>query len=242
MMLPLSEKVISHRGASAYAPENTFAAFNKALAMGSHQIEFDVVLSADGVPFVFHDEYLNRTTNGSGAIGMVTAEYLSSLDAGSWFSKTYLNEKIPLFRDVIDWLMTHSVHANIEIKPFPGKTEETTRAVLETIRERWKVPHGWPLLSSFDLEALQLCIQLEPEMPRGYLLHRWDKDWFKKAVTLECSAMHINHKILTPKRVASIKAAGYSLLAYTVNNASRAQTLFDWGVNAVFSDYPDILE
>lgn len=240
-MFSFSEKVISHRGASAFAPENTWAAFEKARQMGSRQIEFDVVLSADGVPFVFHDEYLNRTTNGVGAIGLVDSAYLRSLDAGQWFSSAYQGEKIPSFEETIDWLMTTNIHPNIEIKPFPGAIKETTKTIVTMIQRRWVHSRPWPLLSSFEREVLKLCIELAPEIPRGYLMHRWDKGWLKKAMALQCSSIHVNYKTLTLKRALGIKAEGYRLLAYTVNNPLRAETLFDWGVDAVFSDYPNLL-
>ena len=123
-------QIIGHRGASAYAPENTMASFRWAQFMGCHYIEFDVMLSADGHPFVFHDETLNRTTNGRGKFGMMSAEYIQSLDAGKWFSRQFINEKIPSLQTVLEWLLMSDVKANIEIKPYPGTTEQTTVAVL----------------------------------------------------------------------------------------------------------------
>lgn len=241
MQLQAIEKVIGHRGASAYAPENTLVAFDKALALGCHYVEFDVMLSADGEPFVFHDETLKRTTNGQGEIGLVTAEYLQSLDAGRWFSRRFRGEKIPHFRDVLQWLTASDVKANIEIKPYPGATEQTTVAVLSYVNRYWPQSKPLPLLSSFDLAALTLCHSLAPEMPLGLLLDEWDDDWLEKAKDLQCYSVHCNKRALSATRVRQIKDQGYVLFVYTVNRKRQAKKLLDWGVDAVFSDYPDLL-
>lgn len=236
-----NERIIGHRGASAYAPENTLAAFDKALAMGCRFVEFDVMLSVDGVPFVFHDDSLKRTTNGQGEVGLVTAEYLQTLDAGKWFSRRFRDEKIPHFRDVLQWLIFSDVKANIEIKPYPGTSEQTTVEILSQINRYWPQTKPLPLLSSFDLTALTLCRSLAPEMPLGLLLDEWDKDWLVKAKELQCYSVHFSKRALTAARVLQIKEQGYVLYVYTVNRKRQAKKLFDWGVDAVFSDYPDLM-
>lgn len=235
------DKVIGHRGACAYAPENTFAAFEKALSLGCRFIEFDVMCSSDGEPFIFHDDNLKRTSNGEGFLGLVTAEYLDSLDAGSWFSRQFKGEKIPHFKDVLKWLSFSDVQANIEIKSYPGAVEQTTVAVLSHIHRYWPQSKALPLVSSFDWDALVLCRSIAPEMPLGLLFDEWDEDWLQKAKQLECFSIHFNRKILTSARVKTVKDHGYVVCAYTVNRKRQANKLFDWGVDAVFSDYPDLL-
>ena len=234
-------QLIGHRGAAAYAPENTFAAFNKAHALGCHFIEFDVMLSADGEAFVFHDEQLKRTTNGRGQFGLVTAEYLRSLDAGLWYSKQFRGEKIPLLHEVIQWLTVSEMHANIEIKPYPGHTEQTTIAVLTHINRYWPQDKKLPLVSSFDLNALNLCHSIAPEIPLGLLLDKWQDNWFQLASDLNCYSVHLSRRAATEKRVAAIKQHGYVVYVYTINKKRQATKLFNWGVDAVFSDYPDLL-
>ncbi|KGP62597.1 glycerophosphodiester phosphodiesterase [Legionella norrlandica] len=236
------EKIIGHRGASGYAPENTIAAFNKALSLGCRWIEFDVMCSLDGEPFIIHDENLKRTTNGKGEVGLVEAAYLNTLDAGSWFSKEYQGEKIPHFTEVLKWLSSSKVQANIEIKPYPGTAEKTTVAVLSHIHRYWPQNKELPLLSCFDWDALVLCRSIAPEIPLGLLLHEWDEHWLQKAKQLECYSIHFNRKILTADRVKAVKEQGYTVCAYTVNRKRLAKKLFNWGVDAVFSDYPDLLK
>jgi glycerophosphoryl diester phosphodiesterase len=238
----LLEKIIGHRGAAAHAPENTLASFDQAFYMGCRFIEFDVMLSADGVPFVFHDEVLKRTTNGKGAFGQMTAEYIQSLDAGRWFSKRFSGEKIPTLRAALEWLTFHDVQANIEIKPYPGTTEQTVIAVLTHLNQFWPFQEALPLVSSFDVDALNLVKSIAPEIPLGLLLDRWDKDWLKTAHSLRCYSVHLNHKALTEERILEIKQHDYKVCAYTVNRRRLADKLFTWGVDAVFSDNPGLLE
>lgn len=233
--------IIAHRGASAYAPENTIASFNLAASMGARMIEFDVMLSADGEPFVFHDDNLKRTSNGSGELGQVNADYIRSLDAGSWFSSQYAGEKIPSLLAVLQWLLAKDMHANIEIKPYPGMTEQTTVAVLTHLTRYWPQDKALPLVSSFDRQALVLCRSLSPEIPLGMLMHEWREDWLSEAKKLSFFSIHLNAKITTKARVQAIKAEGYVVYVYTVNRPRLARQLFEMGVDAVFTDYPDLL-
>ena len=235
------DKVIGHRGASAYAPENTIAAFDKALSLGCRFIEFDVMCSSDGEPFIVHDDNLKRTTNGRGEVGLVDAAYLQTLDAGSWFSRRFKGEHIPHFKEALKWLSFSDVQANIEIKPYKGAVEQTTLSVLSHIHRYWPQGKDLPLVSSFEWEALVLCRSIAPEMPLGLLLHEWDEHWLQKAKQLECYSVHFNRKVLTAERVKEVKNQGYIVCAYTVNRKRLANKLYAWGVDAVFSDYPDLL-
>lgn len=235
------ERIIAHRGASGYAPENTRTAFEKALGLGCRFIEFDVMLSSDGEPFVFHDDNLKRTTNGRGEFGKVTAEYLRTLDVGSWYSKKFRDEKILSLQDAIQWLIASDVHANIEIKPYPGSTEQTTIAVLTHINRYWPQNKKLPLVSSFDQDALTLCRSIAPEVPLGLLLDKWQDNWLQLATDLHCFSVHLIRRGATAARVLAIKQQGYKVYVYTVNRKRQAMKLFEWGVDAVFSDYPDLI-
>lgn len=235
------ERIIGHRGASGYAPENTRAAFEKALALGCRYIEFDVMLSGDGEPFIFHDDNLKRTTNGYGEFGLVTADYLRSLDVGRWFSKKFKDEKIMSLQETLQWLLESDVHANIEIKPYPGTTEQTAIAVLTHINRYWPQDKKLPLVSSFNHDALALCRTISPEIPLGLLLDKWQDDWLQLARDLQCFSVHLSRRAATAARVAAIKQEGYMVYVYTVNRKRQAVKLLSWGVDAVFSDYPDLL-
>jgi glycerophosphoryl diester phosphodiesterase len=231
--------VIGHRGACGYAPENTIASFEKACALGCDMIEFDVMLSEDGVPFIFHDENLKRTTNGRGEVGRVSAEYIRGLDAGAHFSKKFRDVRVPDLKEVILWFANASCQANLEIKPYPGTAQETTQAVLMHLTQYWPRQKPLPLVSSFDLDVLYQCRALSPELPLGLLLDKWVKSWHDEAKALECYSVHLSKRAASAARVQEIKALGYRVYVYTVNRKRLAKKLLSWGVDAVFSDYPD---
>lgn len=233
--------LIAHRGACAYAPENTMAAFERARQLGARSIEFDVMLSEDGEAFVFHDYDLKRTTNGRGAFHQTESGKLKTLDAGSWFGARFAQEKIPCFDEVLRWLVQTDMTANIEIKPHSNEIETITTSVLGILHSIWPHNKTMPLISSFDINVLRLCRSIAPEIPLGLLLHEWQKDWQKTAKELQCYSVHAYHRILTDVRIKEIKQHQYKLYAYTVNNQRKAKKLFAKGVDAIFSDYPDLL-
>lgn len=235
------QSVIGHRGAAAYAPENTQAAFEKAQALGCRWVEFDVMLSVDGEPFIFHDESLSRTTNGKGEFGLSTANYIRTLDAGSWFGTKFCGETIPTLRETLQWLSSHRMQANIEIKPYPGTVEQTTQQVLRYIDNYWPKNQAYPLISSFNLDALRLCHRLNPSIPRGVLFQHWPRHALEIAKQLSCFSIHLPARAATCARIHAIHAAGFKVCVYTINNKKTAIRLFDRGVDAIFSDYPDIL-
>lgn len=114
-------------------------------------------------------------------------------------------------------------------------------ALITELNAKWPSSHPLPLVSSFDKEALKLCHAVAPELPRGLLMHEWDNHWLTHAKDLACYSIHVNHQILTPARISLIKTAGFQLYAYTVNSKRRAKALFALEVDAIFSDYVDLL-
>lgn len=235
-------KVIGHRGACAYAPENTIASFDKALSLNCRFVEFDVMCTADGEPYVFHDEKIKRTTNGKGKIGEIESSYLKSLDAGQWFSRRFQGEKVPHLGEALKWLDFSNVQANIEIKPYPGSEEQTTIAVLSHINRFWPTQKPLPLISSFSLEALMLTHSISPELPLGLLMDKWDEQWLQKAQQINPFSVHLNRKIVKEQRIHDIQQQGYKVLAFTINRKRQAKQFFEWGLDAIFSDYPDLLK
>lgn len=233
---------IAHRGATAYTPENTFAAFDRAKALGARALEFDVMCTADGELFVFHDETLERTTNGQGRVIEASGQYLATLDAGSWFAKRFASEKIPRLPEVLQWLVAHNIQANIELKPAPGMAASLAKAFVACLKAYW--PAGAPLLwvSSFDVDALRVCAKLSPKLPIAVLFHKWDKSGLQLAKELKAMAIHLNQYAVKPYRVALIKNAGYKLCIYTVNMKKQAKIYFDLGADALITDYPDLMD
>ena len=232
-------RVIGHRGAAGHAPENTLGGLRKAAELGATWVEFDVALTRDDVPVLLHDETLERTTDGTGKVAERTFQEISRLDAGAWFGDAFAGERIPRLDAAIALLDTLGLCANVEIKPTKGRARKTGRIVGQMIAEKWPKSLRAPVFSSFTTEALAAARETAPMIPRGLLMHRMRRDWRKQAESLECLSVHCNHRILNADRARRIRDAGYHLLAYTVNDAPRALQLADWGVDSVFSDFPD---
>lgn len=236
-----SKTIIAHRGASAYAPENTMAAFYRAYVLGAKWVEFDVMLAACGTPIVMHDETLNRTTNAEGALAPLPYAVLQTLDAGSWFSPWFSGERIPTLKTVLMFLKSVGMGANVEIKPLPGQSVATAQHTLSVVRSCFNEADPRVLFSSFCLESLHELRQSSPHAHIGLLMHEWLPHWERVAADLRTCAIHLNHEILTAKDASAIKRMHQSLLCYTVNDRDTAARLFDWGVDGVFSDFPDVL-
>lgn len=236
MQLQLA-KVIGHRGACGYAPENTLTAMTKAQELGVKWVEFDVKLTKCGELIIFHDDDLARTTNGNGLVAQHDLMTMGQLDCGSWFSEQYVGEKIPTFKELLSHVSNLQLSINIEIKPCSGRELATTLQTIQDVVAHWPPSAPAPLISSFSTVALEAASQWH--FPLGYLIENWDPKWEDVVERCHCVALHVNQTQLTEERVNYVKSKGLLLLAYTVNEPQRAKQLFSWGVDSVFSDYPD---
>ncbi len=234
-------RIVCHRGGGALAPENTLAGIRKAGELGFGGVEFDVMLSSDGIPVLIHDETLERTTNGSGAVARTPYAVLARLDAGSRFREDFRGEGIPAFEQAAQVCRTLGIWANVEIKPSAGSEIETGTRAATLAAEVWRDAAHPPLLSSFSLEALAAAGRAAAHLPRGLLTDRIDPGWARTASDLGCVSVHCNCAFLTADLAGEVREAGYWLLCYTVNDSALARRLFSWGVDAVFTDRLDLL-
>ena len=223
----------AHRGGGTLAPENTLAGLRLAVAMGYRAVEFDVMLSGDGTPVLIHDETVERTTNGCGAVCDLSDAALFELDTGG-------GERIPPFSAAADYCLRHGLLANIEIKPATGHEAATAEVVSRMTAERWRTAPVKPLISSFSLAALAIARDLAPEIPRGVLFEAVPADWRGElqrlgAVSLHCDAARVADAVL-----AEAAEAGVPVLCYTVNSENQAKILVDRGVSAMFTDRLDL--
>lgn len=240
-MLSMIPRLIGHRGAKESAPENTLASIREAAAQGAAWIEFDVMLTRDGVPVVIHDDTLDRTTDGHGPMNAVDHAALKRLDAGSWFDSRFAGERVPDFTEVLDLARSLSLGINVEVKPFPGQEEETAATVVSFLQQHWP-DNGRLLVSSFEVPSLETVRRLAPALPLGYLLWEPPADWAAIAERLRADTLNVDQERQTAQSVAEYRATGRPVLAYTVNDAGRAAELFSWGVSAVFTDAPGRLQ
>ncbi len=229
-------KVIAHRGLSALAPENTLVAMQAAQQQGLKWVEFDVQLSADQQPVVFHDDDLDRTSNGSGPLADLTLMQLQQLDVGSWWDNKFVGEKIPTFAEMVIFLAEQGLLMNVELKPTNDDESALVKAVLTVLSHHWPDLLAEPLLSSFQWSVLYELRKQGSSHPLGLLMHEWCDDWLQHANALQVASVNVNQSLLTEERIVEIKSEGYLVTAYTVNDLHRAKQLWDLGVSSVFSD------
>lgn len=235
-------QIIAHRGACAYAPENTLAAMRKAHALGARWVEFDVMLTADGEAIIMHDETLARTTNGGNReVANTLYSDIAKLDAGSWFGNEYAGEPVPTLIELLDLLKKLKMNINLEIKPTPEKEIETAEKSLALIKQYWPIDEYPPMISSQSEICLRTVHELAPEYCLGMVIHQWDEPWQKWLSDYACQSVSVNHSILSPESVEDLKKRVKFVLAYTVNDPVVAQELFLWGVDAIFSNKPDLI-
>lgn len=238
--MPNIDKVIAHRGASLYAPENTLASFAKADALGATWVETDVMLTLDNVPVLHHDETFERTANTLAYVNDTPYSFVKTLDAGSWFAPAFKDEKIPTLKKALAFLLAHDMSLNLEIKPTTGRDEDTARIAMQTVMEA-----GFPkenlLVTSFSLPALKTAQQVAPNYHYGWIAE--DQEAVNEGLKsgLSFFSIGMDQKNITAESVHDLKNKGYAVLSYTVNDRERAEVLFSMGVDAVFSDNPSLL-
>ncbi len=230
---------VAHRGAGKLAPENTLAAFRLGASQGFRAFECDVKLSADGLPFLLHDDTLDRTTTGQGRAGDLAWTALSQLDAGSWQGRQYAGEPLPTLQAVAAFMRRNGYLLNIEIKPTPGQEEETGRVVAALADQLWAGADVPPLLSSFRPDALAGARAAAPSLPRALLLDTLWPDWFEVAASLGCVAVVTHYRLMDAALVERLHGAGWRAMVYTVNEADDALRLLALGVDGLITDAVD---
>ncbi len=237
-------KFIAHRGANHFAPENTLPAFQMAKQHGATWVEFDVQLTQDNVPIIIHDDTVDRTTNGHGLVHDFSFATIRTLVIKKHGIKTH----IPTLAETLDYLVKTQMNANIEIKTEDSlnlaRDRKNAELTCNLLRRYLNTNSQW-LVSSFSMKALHRARQVLPEIPIGMLLYikNWKHEWplkkraiikhFKK---LNAYSIHINHDVLNQETIAELQAICPRILTYTVNNRKRAQTLFSFDINSIFTD------
>ncbi|SFL60490.1 glycerophosphoryl diester phosphodiesterase [Gracilibacillus orientalis] len=233
---------VAHRGASAHAPENTMAAFQKGVDMKSDYIEIDVQMTKDGELVVIHDTTVDRTTNGTGPVGDLTLEEIRRLDAGSWFSEEFTGEKIPAFEEVLD-AFRGKVGILIELKSpelYPGIEEQ----VAEALKERnMNLPNNEKIIiQSFNHDSMKRSKAFLQAIPHGVLAGMsWSDvtDEQLAAFATYADYFNPNQNIVTPDLIDRVHAVDMQIMPYTSRSQEQADRLFHLGVDGIITDYPE---
>ena len=222
---------IGHRGACGYAPENTLASFRKTLELGVDMIELDVHLSSDGHLVVIHDEQLERTTNGRGRVSDKSAAELKRLDAGE-------GEVIPLLSEVIDLVRGKAI-INIELK---GKgTAIPTIRLIDQYVKTGDISKEDFLISSFDYDLLREARAEDRLIRIGLNIESTSLNFKELAEELKASSLHPSLEITDRELIDAAHGLGLKVFVWTVNERDDIERLKAFGVDGLFSNFPDRL-
>ncbi len=231
---------IAHRGASSIAPENTAAAFDTAIEAGADGIEFDVQMSRDSIAVVIHDENLDRTTSGQGPVRTHTFEELKKLDAGSWFSPVFASERILSLEEIFNRYGDTELLFNIELKnnrvDYPGIEKNVLDCVAGyNLQKR-------VIVSSFNRESLLACRRLDSQVRTGLIyFENIDQPW-DLIRSLGCYSAHpLFSHLQFPEILSGFMKHGVPLYPWTVNDPLEMEKLVSAGVEAIITDYPQVL-
>jgi glycerophosphoryl diester phosphodiesterase len=228
--------ILGHRGAAKERPENTLAAFRRAIEVGADGVEFDVQRTQDGELVVIHDERLDRTTNSTGWVKDHTLAALRKLDAGRWFGPAYRGERIPLLREVLDLVGPAARVINVELKnsrvPYPGMEAQ----VVEALRHSGVFDRT--VVSSFNHESLRRVKALDPTIRTGVLYVIPWRSPIAKAVRLGADAIHPSRLAVSRPLVRRAHQAGLRVCAWTVNRPEDFRRTAACGVDAIITDHP----
>jgi len=228
---------IAHRGASAYAPENTMASFRRALAQGVTFIETDLQLTRDAHFVALHDETVDRTTNGHGAIQHMTLTEARRLDAGSWFASEFLGERLPTLEEILEFAKKNDVVFYLELKPSGFWGGE--HALISALRDSGEIRRS--VIISFDAGILVGLRKIEPTLMTGLLYNGQIAKPFETAVEIGARQVAVRGDLVTPKLLQQARKKDLQVVCWTVNSPAHMRLLVSAGVDGIMSDYPDRL-
>ncbi|MEE8390417.1 MAG: glycerophosphodiester phosphodiesterase family protein [Anaerolineae bacterium] len=233
---------IAHRGASAAAPANTLAAFERAIELGADGIEFDVHLSADGVSVVIHDFSVDATTDGSGRVAGLTLAQLKELDAGSHFDPAFAGEHIPTLKEVLE-IVGNRLLLNIELKTVSLRDNGLEHAVIAQVKQRGLGNDNRVLFSSFNPFSLRRAKKIAPHIPAGLLYAPelalpLQRAWLAPLAPHE--ARHPEHTMVDAHYIAWARQRNYRVNTWTVDDPHEMRRLINLGVDAIITNVPDV--
>lgn len=238
------KKIIAHRGLPLLAPENTMAGFNLMKEYNIDWFETDVTSTSDGELVIIHDDYLDRTSNMSGEVSQLSYNQVRGADTGFWFADKYAGEGLPTMQDIVDFVNETKINLNIELK---GITGANGNALADQLVVKLKElldqvdPEVEIIISSFNSMMLSKMHNVAPDYEYAILFeqHTLYPDWQLIADASGAKTVHLESDKLTHSMIKEIKKRGYDVNVWTVNDHGRANELFNWGVDGIFTDKAD---
>ncbi|UOF90941.1 glycerophosphodiester phosphodiesterase [Fodinisporobacter ferrooxydans] len=219
----MKNSCIAHRGWSGLAPENTLAAFKKTMDTPKiDMIELDVQLSRDGIPVVIHDYTLERTTNGSGDVSSFTLQELKRLDAGSWFSESFADERIPTLEEVFQ-LVKGNKRLNIEIKRAGDRSSGIEQTIADLVRA-YNMESS-VIVTSFNHESIRNLLTIAPEIKRGLIIYGMPILLQELLKDTGAAVLSMCYPYLTESFVRPLLDQDLDIIAWTIDQPEHMQQI-----------------
>lgn len=229
--------VIAHRGASGHAPENTLAAYQRAVELGATFIETDLQVTRDGQFVAMHDETLERTTNGCGEVQDCKLSELRNVDAGLWFDREFMGQRIPTLDEIFEFSRNRDVVFYLELKY--AAVAGMDHALAAALRKAESMPRM--IVISFDPATLAPLRRIDPSIMTGLLLEEVAPDSIQAALDLGVRQLCPKSSCLSAKLVQEAHRADLQVVTWTVNSAVEMRSIIATGVDGIMTDFPDRL-
>ena len=238
----VKDKIIGHRGASMYAPENSASSLKLASLMGIEWIETDVQITLDNKLVIFHDEKLERTSTGDGFLALKKFSELKKLDIGSWFSKEFEGERILSLVEFLDLIKKYEFSLQLEIKHMHGKEYEIVEEIVKQIEPYLDYFKGKLFVSSFSEKCLRLFSKKLPKIPLALALSFVPKFPDQIANEAGVDILHFGDEFVDNSSLERLTKSKTEFAVATVNDKKRALFLLRNGVQSILTDDPKILK
>jgi glycerophosphoryl diester phosphodiesterase len=229
--------IIAHRGAAGHAPENTLVAFERAVELGTGFIETDLHLTRDGQFIAIHDGTLDRTTNGKGTVHEFTLAEIRKVDAGLWYDRSYMGQRIPTLEEVLEFGRKHDVVFYLEVKyEAAWGMHHALVAALQKSQSAART-----VVISFDPKTIAAIRSLDASLMIGILVEDPKVDAVKAALDVGARQLCPKSTLVTKKLVEQAHEAGLQVVTWTVNQVEEMHSVIATGVDGIMTDFPDRL-
>lgn len=241
----MAVKIIAHRGANRYAPQNTLPAFEKAFELGADGLETDVHLTSDGIPVICHNYTIDELSNGKGTISEMTFEQFKSYDFGSYFSDKFTDISAPSLKELLELCSKNTFEIlNIELKPPKDNNLSVVKKTIDMVKEYGL--YDKMIMSSFSANVLIEAKKLDRNCKTAYLYSPDKRDFYRVFARIEkfaheigACAIHPHEFFVNRQLVEKAHNEGIKVNVWTVNKKSSILKLADYGVDGIITDKPD---
>ncbi|APH13561.1 glycerophosphoryl diester phosphodiesterase family protein [Clostridium sporogenes] len=230
---------IAHRGASSLAPENTLESFKKAIELKCDGIELDVHMTRDNQLIVIHDEFLDRTTNGTGSVRNLTLNEIKKLDAGSHFSNKFKYSKIPTLKEALDLIVPSNILLDVEIKQWEPEIEKNVITMIQNYNYEKKT-----IITSFNPMSVLKCKQICKDIKTGLLVFFLQTNPLdmKKKLKIDYLCMDVNYvKLFSQNNIDNLKKNNLKILTFTVDRKEDMAYMIKHKVDGIITNKPQLL-